>query len=622
MSDNIQEFKREVGQAAEHIIATGLNLEHKGNKYRCLNRYAHRHSDKNPSMSWDPNALQFLCFGCGMKIDIYSYYKDHLNYSHNEIMREFGLTNDYKGLSMQRNRETFTSQIKELKPISQECIDYIAIRGIAKETVEAFELKTYKDRIAFPYYKLETLVGVKTRLPRKHNKETDGEKMLSVTGSKPYLFNAKNIELGGDLLICEGEFDCMVLWQCGFKNVVSVGAGANSVNSLLDQAKELLDNFDSLIIVSDNDPAGDKMDAMFTEKYGNKVKLIDKKLYKLNDVNEDYIKYGQAQIEKLINSAKLKIEGIRDLEADPYRGVSSNGDYFIPTGIKSIDYALNDLVSGCVTLITGRSNGGKTTFCTQVQANAIDKGFKVFLISGEGKQEELLNNFYTAVIGRKDEYFNSIKVNKRYRKEPKPHILQALQKWHYKKLKLFCKGDSKLKSTAELFQMMALEVKANRHELIIIDNLMSILNMQKASEKLEAQADFIQNCCDFAKAYNVHIIVVLHPNKTYTKGSEMDFEQISGTNDIPNKADNIISVIREYDEDKLREGIDGRIQLIKNRYWSDLLTVNTHYDAETKMLLEIEDETKECIAYNFGFERFLANESGWEDIGRVDDDRD
>jgi len=551
-----------------------------------------------------------------MKIDIYGYYKDHLNYSHNEIMREFGLSDDYKNFSMQRNRDTFTSQVKELKPVTQECIDYIVLRGITKETIEAFELKSYKDRIAFPYYKLETLVGVKTRLPRKHNKETDGEKMKSVTGSKPYLFNAKNIELGGDLVICEGEFDCMVIWQCGFKNVVSVGAGANSINTLLDQAKDLLDKFDSLIIVSDNDPAGDNMDALFTEKFGPKAKLIDKKLYKMNDINEDYIKHGQAQIEKLINSAKLKIEGIRDLESDPYRGISSNGDYFIPTGIKSIDNALNDLVSGCVTLITGRSNGGKTTFCTQVQANAIDKGFKVFLISGEGKQEELINNFYTAVIGRKDEYFDSIKVNKRYRKEPKPHVLKALQQWHYRKLKLFCKGDSKLKTTIELFAMMALEVKANRHELIIIDNLMSILDMQKASEKLEAQADFIQNCCDFSKAYNVHIIVVLHPNKTYIKGKDMDFEQISGASDQSNKADNIIAVVREYDEEKQREGISGRIQVIKNRYWSDLPTINTHYDTETKMLLEIEGGTGQYVAYSFGFEQYLEDSGGWEDLGK------
>ena len=616
MTDIIQEFKQKIGQEAERIIATGLNLEQRGKKYRCLNPYAHRNGDNTPSMSWDPNRLQFYCFGCGLKIDIYSYYKDHLNYTHKEIMREFGMASDFKNLSIQKNRETFMQQVKLLQPITQECIDYILKRGITKETIDAFELQSYKGRIAFPYYKYETLVGVKTRLPKKYNKETDGEKMLSLKGSKPYLFNAKNLELGGELIVCEGEFDCMVLWQCGYKNVVSVGAGANSLSSLLEQAEDLFAKFDTLIVVSDNDESGDKMDSMFLDRFGNKVKLIDKKLYKLKDINEDYIKYGQAQIEKLIHSAKLKIEGIRDLEEEPYRGIQDNGDFYIPTGIPTIDYALNDLVSGYVTLITGRANGGKTTFVTQIMANAIDKGFKVFLVSGEGKQEELINNFYTAVIGRKDEYYDVIKINKRFRKEPKPEILKALQQWHRKKLRIFCKGDSKLKTTEELFQMISLEVKTNRHELIVIDNLMSVLSIQKASEKLEAQADFIQNCCDLAKAYNVHIIVVLHPNKTYSKGQDLEFEQISGASDMANKADNIIAVIREYDEEKINRGIDGRIQVIKNRSWSDLVTVNVHYDKETRTLLEIDKETNERIAYAFRFEEYLPINKDWERFGK------
>ena len=164
--------------------------------------------------------------------------------------------------------------------------------------------------------------------------------------------------------------------------------------------------------------------------------------------------------------------------------------------------------------------------------------------------------------------------------------------------------------------MISLEVKTNRHELIVIDNLMSILSIQKASEKLEAQADFIQNCCDFAKAYNVHIIVVLHPNKTYLKGQDLEFEQISGTSDMANKADNIIAVIREYDEEKINQGIDGRIQVSKNRSWSDLVTVNVHYDKETRTLLEIDKETNERIAYTFRFEEYLPINKDWERFGK------
>ena len=62
--DQIQEIKDRHGQQAENIIANGLNLMKVGKKYRCPNIYAHKHGDRNPSMSWDPNALQFYCFGC------------------------------------------------------------------------------------------------------------------------------------------------------------------------------------------------------------------------------------------------------------------------------------------------------------------------------------------------------------------------------------------------------------------------------------------------------------------------------------------------------------------------------------------------------------------------------
>ena len=43
----------------------------------------------------------------------------------------------------------------------------------------------------------------------------------------------------------------------------------------------------------------------------------------------------------------------------------------------------------------------------------------------------------------------------------------------------------------------------------------------------------------------------------------MDFEQISGTSDLYNKADNIITVIREYDTDKVNQGINGKIAVLK-----------------------------------------------------------
>ncbi|WP_353096357.1 DnaB-like helicase C-terminal domain-containing protein [Tissierella praeacuta] len=592
--DQIQEIKDKYGQEAENIISNGLGLRKKGKKYHCPNTFAHRNGDKDPSMSWDPNALQFYCFGCGMKIDIYGYYKDHLNYTHQEIVRELLGKSNHNHTTIQKNRDAFLQEIRKITPITKECIDYIKLRGITESTIKKFNLATYDGYIAFPYYKYETAVGYKIRKPMK---DPGKPKMKSITGSKPYLYNIQNIEEGMELIICEGEFDAMIIDQCGYTNVVSVGAGANSLRSLIEQAKEFLDKFEILIIVSDNDEAGQNMDKFFVEEFGDKAKLIDKKLYKRNDINEEYILYGKEKVVELIESARFKIEGRRDLENQPYKGLESRAGKYIPTGLETIDYGLNDLGPGLVTLITGRSNGGKSTLVRQIIANAIDKDNKVYLMSGEGDPEIFLNEMYQSVIGRHKEYYNTIKINKRYRKEPKKEILEKLKKWHYKKLTLFNKGDSKLKTINELTSMLEMEIKINNYNLIVIDNLMSILSVQ-ASEKYEQQADFMQRLCDMSKAYRTHIILVLHPNKTYKKGEDMDFEQINGTSDLYNKADNIITVIREYKEENINQGINGKIAVLKNRYYNDLPKVEIHYDEDTGLLLEI-SEDNQIIGYSF-----------------------
>lgn len=594
--EKIQEIKDKYGDEAEHIIANGLGLIKKGKKYRCPQSSVHRHGDRDPSMSWDPKLHQFHCFTCGHNIDLYGYYREHLNYDHREVMRELLNEDDVKATTMQQARTGFMDEVKKVKPLSKECIDYIKLRGITEETMEAFKLGTYKGAIAFPYFKYDTIIGYKLRKPLKNPGKP---KMTSITGSKPFLFNMQNVKPEGELIVCEGEFDCMVLHQVGYTNVVSVGAGGNSLSTVIEQGREWLEQFTSLIVVSDNDKTGYNMDKTFMEEFKTKAKLIDKSLYKKNDINEEFVVNGESRVREIVESARLKIEGRRDLDLNPYKGLAAGNKRFIPTGLPTIDNAINDLVTGCTTLVTGRSNEGKSTFVRQVIANAIDKNNKVYLMSGEGDQEILINELYQGVIGRDKSLYDLVRINKKYRKEPKPEVLEKLQKWHKGKLVMFNKGDSKLKTVKELLDMLVTEIKINNYELVVIDNLMSILSVQ-AAEKYEAQADFMQSLADMSKAYNTHIILVLHPNKTYQKGQDMVFEQISGSSDLYNKADNIIAVRKEQDEDKKAQGINGYISVIKNRYYSDNPTIEVNFHEDTALLLEI-SEARELLLYNFNW---------------------
>ena len=74
-------------------------------------------------------------------------------------------------------------------------------------------------------------------------------KYFSITGSQFGLFNKQNIADTSQLIITEGEIDCMTVHQCGYVNVVSVGTGANSLNKLFKQEKAFLNKFSSLVLL-------------------------------------------------------------------------------------------------------------------------------------------------------------------------------------------------------------------------------------------------------------------------------------------------------------------------------------------------------------------------------------
>lgn len=269
--------------------------------------------------------------------------------------------------------------------------------------------------IAVPYYSNGEIEGVKVR-----NLKDTGPKYFSEPGSQFGFFNKNNVDEDENLIliITEGEIDCMTLYQCGYNNAVSIGTGANALNKLLTKEKAFLENFKYILVISDNDDAGNKMDRKFLERLNSKVMIPDKNLYyNCNDINDLYITKGKDYIEKLINSASRKLEGLRDLDKDTYKGLNTKGN-FISTGIFSIDEAINDLASERVTLVTGRSNGGKTTFARQITANAIDKDNKVLYVSGEGSDEMFLNKLYEIVIGNNKDYYDEVKINRKIHKEP------------------------------------------------------------------------------------------------------------------------------------------------------------------------------------------------------------
>ncbi len=589
--ESIQMLKDTIGPRAEKIIADAYGMKKIGAKYRCPETQNHKNADHDPSMSWHADALQFYCHRCQKKIDIYTYYTEKKGLTHKDAMSELVV----------RPIKEFKNT-KKASPLGVNQREYLHARGLTDETIKRFRFGSIDGGIAIPFYRHGKLTGVKIRKIDPNAKP----KYYSIEGSDFGLYNMSEPN-GKTLIITEGEIDCVSVCQCGYHNTVAVGKGVKSINQAIRDYDDYLNAYKNIIVLRDNDLPGAEILPPLKEAYKSKIKTPDMALYMdCGDINEVLQKHGEEQVKKIIESATAKIEGLRDLTIDPYEGIEVAEGRYIPTGMPLLDGAINDLMPGLVTLVTGRSNGGKTTFVTQVCANAVDHGHRVFWVAGEGLQTLAINALYKAVIGKDKEHYDYRTVNKRKFKEPKPEVLKALRKWHKEKLYFFNKGQSDLKTTDQLFAMMETTIDEKQPHLIVIDNLMSVLSVEKASEKLDRQADFMQRCCDLAKNAKIHIILVLHPNKTLMKDGDMDFEQISGTMDLANKADNIIVVKRHYEPKDAY--ITGEIALLKNRYFPDLLKIRTHYEVETGLLLEVDDQ-RLLSHYPFRWKEYLNKQA-------------
>lgn len=319
-----------------------------------------------------------------------------------------------------------------------------------------------------------------------------------------------------------------------------------------------------------------------------------------------------SKVNRYIEGAKNKLEEIalittnsdlRTVNLESVKLNSKKKGAYVPTGFDTVDYMLNDLEPQRVTLVTGPSFAGKTTAVRGFIVNAIDKKHEVLWIMGENEIKDEVRRLYQCVIGKRKDYYDSVLENKRLVKIPKPEVVTALNKWSDGKLKIIHKAEAKLKTHHEMFKIIENELKINHHKLIVIDNLMSVLSAT-SFEKNEAQADFMQTCCDIAKVYNTHIVIVLHPRKS--NGFKVDHkncsnDEISGSGDIPNKADNIMWVIKPSDEER-ESGIDGWLKVTKNKRWGNTGIVPLKFDRDTESLCEYKDGKAMLNTYNIKIE--------------------
>ena len=137
---------------------------------------------------------------------------------------------------------------------------YFKKRCISPSTLDYADVRQDEEgNIVWNYYDTnDVLTMVKYRPSRKVRKGENKCWCQKGADTCNLLFNMNRVNVNSPLLICEGEPDCLSAIEAGFSNAVSVPLGSTNFH-WIEENWDWLEQFDNIIICSDNDEAGYKM---------------------------------------------------------------------------------------------------------------------------------------------------------------------------------------------------------------------------------------------------------------------------------------------------------------------------------------------------------------------------
>lgn len=274
----------------------------------------------------------------------------------------------------------------------------------------------------------------------------------------------------------------------------------------------------------------------------------------------------------------------------------------IPTGYKELDKKIIGLLMGDVTVLSGLSGSGKTSWIDCVVLNAVQRGYKVGIWSGE-LQDFRFQSWIDQISAGKN-YVCKKEGCENYYYAPK-NIANQINKWLEGKLFLY--NNNYGSKWQQLFADIKTLVENEGTQLVVFDNLMALQIDSYDGDKYTQQTRFINDLKEYAKAKNIHVILVCHPRK---EGGFLRKESISGTADLTNLADSVFIIHRIGKDFEQRAGeffgkdkvipylkYNSVIEVCKNRSMGVIdLLVGMYYEVESRRL---KNEISENIVYGW-----------------------
>lgn len=413
---------------------------------------------------------------------------------------------------------------KKTSSFSQKVIDFFTARKISERILLEYRVgegmewmpqcNKAIDTIQFNYFLNGELINIKYRGQQKSFKLVKDAELI--------FYNIDCAIEHEEIIIVEGEMDCLAMAEAGYRNCISVpnGAGLGKINfEYLDNCIDLFSENTKFILAVDNDLPGMNLQKELARRLGyencSKVTFKDCK-----DANDCLIKYGIQGI----------IESIQDRKEYPIVGAFTAIDFIdniykyynegLPKGCDTGFSDLDQLVkfhTGYITTITGIPGHGKSEWLDFILARLnLRYGWKGGIFSPENHPLELH-------FSKLAEKFVGKPFDGTYYKMTKAELDEAITHINLNFYFIKPAEDFSLDSILDTVKML---VRKKGIKYFVIDawNKLDHKYTDSETKYISQQLDKISIFCE---KYDVHCFLVAHPTK-------ISKDKVTGHFDIPN----------------------------------------------------------------------------------------
>lgn len=389
-----------------------------------------------------------------------------------------------------------------------------------------------------------------------------------------------------EIVLTEGEYDAMAVYQATGRPSVSL---PNGCRSLPVEVLPMLEKFEKVYLWMDNDGPGREGAEIFAKKIGvNRCLLIQPGPSvdgepAPKDANEALLRgmdleamIQDSQVlphDRIITFSEMRSQVLDEmLNPDQYAGVP------IPS-LPELTKILKGFRRGEVTVLTGPTGAGKTTFLGQLSLDFAENNVNTLWGSFEIKNTRLLN-----------------KLIKQYSRGPLPanmderrQVLENLAD-RFENLPLYFMKFHGGSDIDDVIDAMDYAAYVHDVEHVILDNMQFMISRNSSKynssfDKYDIQDIAIEKFRKFATEKNIHVTLVVHPRKE-DEGVKLGMSSVYGSAKATQEADNVL-ILQKDPMHADRKFVDVK----KNRYDGTLGSCPLFFQRDSNRYSDVPDHS-------------------------------